>query len=625
MKMDKHSLFRERSLQAISELIDTTDGSLYQQATDILHHALNSYASLLIEVDRTTQSKRLLATSPKMRAEENICRDLETLLTQQMKYTQDDYFIIPMHTALRFPQERYVVQHQIEGYFGTTSQSSEPGSQCYLFITLTTEPIDDPDTLYEWHQLIAQIVQQNQRHDYLARRVDLLLNRLNHEVSHDNLTNLMNKSYLTDTLERLMISPPETGPKPFSLGLLDIKNFSLINDVHGIYIGDQVLKHVAQIMATLIQDEQFVFRLANDEFAFITFRQNPVSLCEKMIKQISYGYHDTHHHISLKTRIGLATYVESSVHADELLLHASLALKECKTADHPICSYETSLSDAYLRKTELINALKKELNTSIEASDALSIKLQPIVRRHQSIWSYFEVLARWTHPTLGEISPIEFIEVAEESGLIISLGRRIIKLACLAKQEIESHGCHIRLSINCSAQELSQSHLYTDYLTEQITAFGFHPEEFTIEITETTLLVQQHLAKKTLRQLRTAGFKIALDDFGTGYSSLNYIHSYPIDCIKIDASFIKNMLNSYKSEKVVSLIIQLANQLNIDLVAEGVEQQHILNKLYNMGCSQIQGYWFSRPIPSQDVVRHLLNQSQTSASDTDTLVNLRSS
>ncbi|WP_073605401.1 putative bifunctional diguanylate cyclase/phosphodiesterase [Vibrio aerogenes] len=621
--MDKHSLFRERSLQAISELIDTTDGSLYQHATDILHHALSSYASLLIEIDRTSQSKRLLATSPKMRAEDNICRDLETLLTQQMKYIRDDYFIIPVHTSLRFPQERYVVQHQIEGYFGTTLQCSVPGNLCYVFISLTTEPIDDPDTLYEWHQLIAQIIQQNQKHDYLARRVDLLLNRLNHEVSHDNLTNLMNKSYLTDTLERLMISPPETGPKLFSLGLLDIKNFSLINDVHGAYAGDQVLKYVAQVMTNLIQDEQFVFRLANDEFAFITFRQNPVSLCEKMIKQISHGYHDAQHHISLKVRIGLATYTQSSVNADELLLHASLALKECKTANQMICSYETSLSEAYLRKTELINALKKELSQCIDASDALYIKLQPIVRRHQGVWSYFEVLARWMHPTLGEISPVEFIEVAEESGLIISLGRRIIRLACLAKQDIESHGYQIRLSINCSAQELSQSHIYTEYLTEQVSSFGFNPDEFTIEITETTLLVQQHLAKKTLGQLRSAGFKIALDDFGTGYSSLNYIHSYPIDCIKIDASFIKNMLNSYKSEQVVSLIIQLANQLNIDLVAEGVEQKHILYKLYHMGCNQIQGYWFSCPILTQEVISHLLTQTQSSASDT--LINLRSS
>ncbi|MEI8634983.1 EAL domain-containing protein [Vibrio sp. PP-XX7] len=206
------------------------------------------------------------------------------------------------------------------------------------------------------------------------------------------------------------------------------------------------------------------------------------------------------------------------------------------------------------------------------------------------------------------MNPAEFIIVAEQSGLIVDLGRRIVELACIAKQAIESAmGNKIRLSINCSAQELNLSQNYIGSLLEQITSYGFQPNEFTIEITETALLEQRFSAKHILSQLQKAGFRIALDDFGTGYSSLNYIHSYPIDCIKIDASFIRNMLDNHTSEKVVSLIIQLANQLNVDLVAEGVEEEHIMAKLYDMGCEQIQGYLFSKPIPTETVIQQLLS------------------
>lgn len=160
------------------------------------------------------------------------------------------------------------------------------------------------------------------------------------------------------------------------------------------------------------------------------------------------------------------------------------------------------------------------------------------------------------------------------------------------------------LSINCSADELTHSNRYLEHLLKTIKAYGFQADEFTIELTETVLLSKAAEVCSILTILRELGFKIALDDFGTGYSSLNYIHSYPIDCIKIDAAFVRNLLTNQTSESIVWLIIQLANQLKLDLVAEGVENQQALDKLYQMGCEQIQGYYFSRPdLPSVMIER----------------------
>lgn len=186
-------------------------------------------------------------------------------------------------------------------------------------------------------------------------------------------------------------------------------------------------------------------------------------------------------------------------------------------------------------------------------------------------------------------SPAEFIEAAEQSGLIIELGERIIELACIAKQELEAHlGYTVKLSINCSAHELVDSNRYINHLTTLLERYGHDASDFVIELTETVLLSQSGREQMVLNSLRYLGFKVALDDFGTGYSSLNYIHNYPIDSIKIDATFVRNMLSNKTSEQVVYLIAQLAQLLDVDLIAEGVEDDRALNKLIDMGCHYIQ-------------------------------------
>ncbi|SIO95854.1 putative bifunctional diguanylate cyclase/phosphodiesterase [Vibrio spartinae] len=603
--------FSEMDLQSISELISITDCSLYQKSTDMLHQATDSNAALLFEINKVKQQKRLLAASSTELLNQDLGMHLDTLLTYQLEHQPHQYYLIPDQVHQRYPHATYLVNHQIEGYLGTMVNHTASDDWIYLFISLTQSPITEPAVLIQWHRLVSQVVMQYRRFQHQTNRTDVLLNRLNYEVSHDDLTNLMNRSFLADTLERLVSA--SQSQFSFTLGMLDINDFKYINDLYGNYIGDQVLRFVAHAISACIQDEQLTFRIAGDEFAFITFDPQPDTICQEILTRIRAGYQDIAHHIRISASIGIARHKEESNNADQLLLNASLALKNSKKVGQPdICCYDTQLSEEYHRKNQVIDALRDALSKNLDEPQELYVVLQPIVRQHQSSWNYFEVLCRWQSQMLGEVSPVEFIAAAEQSGLIIEIGHRVIELACLAKQQIEqSLAQKIRLSINCSAYELNQQDDYIQTLKEQITYHGFYPGEFTIEITETALLSQRQVTRNILRNLRDAGFKVALDDFGTGYSSLNYIHNYPIDCIKIDASFIKNMLCNDTSEKVVSLIIQLANQLDVDLVAEGVEEAQSLARLYEMGCTQIQGYLFSAPLPPEMVIDQLLRRKKS--------------
>ncbi len=299
----------------------------------------------------------------------------------------------------------------------------------------------------------------------------------------------------------------------------------------------------------------------------------------------------------------------------KLILNATLAMKECKkNPQERIRSYDTHLSAHYHRKSQLIEAIREQLSLPVEQSEEFYVVVQPIVNVNNKRWDYFEVLARWNSAEYGAVSPVEFIDAAEQSGLITQLSERIIELACQSKVWLENElGYRVKLGVNCSAYELVNDQRYLAFLDSMMRKYHHHPKDFVIELTETVLLTQSGKELLLLDALRQKGFQIALDDFGTGYSSLNYIYSYPIDAIKIDASFVRNMLSNQTAERVVWLIIQLASQLNVDLVAEGVEEESELNKLIEMGCERIQGYYYSKPQKPQEIIARLQAQNARSA------------
>lgn len=585
-------------LDVVSQTL-TLDGSeLLDKVTLVLHQAYNTSCTCLIETDRINMRASTLSYAcNNMLSTPN---EYSLLGTPCAAVTQSDLdcIIYDGNVVERFPTDDYLKENSIVSYIGVPLRS-EAGDVLGVLLSTFSHPLSGADEQIYYHKLFARIVVHHLRVKWLAARSDSLVNQLSYEVSHDNLTGLLNRSFLADRLECLT----EVGTQPFTLAYIDVDNFKSINDLYGNYIGDQIIKFVATAIQESITDKQLAFRIAGDEFAFISLSGDPFEICNRIIERLNQGYQDPAHNIKIKVSIGIARHTSHSLNADQIMLNASLALKECKQSRHlSIQCYDTHLSAQYYRRAMIIDALRSELDPGNQQNE-IFVVAQPIVTRNSPQWKYFEILARWNSQALGSISPIEFIEAAEQSGLIIELGERIVELACEAKQTLEQGlGYKIRLGLNCSAHELNNSNRYLQHLLKTVNQYNFHPDEFTIELTETVLLSRTKEVKTVLDKLRLLGFTIALDDFGTGYSSLNYIHSYPIDCIKIDATFIRNMLTNATSESVVWLIIQLAKRLKVNLVAEGVEDQKALEKLYAMGCEQIQGYYFSRPELPEEIV-----------------------
>ncbi|MGU3143827.1 sensor domain-containing phosphodiesterase [Vibrio cholerae] len=599
--MTKTQLITEKlSLDSIHHFSQLGGLELLSQITQFLHRTFNSHSSMVIELDKMRYKAHNLSCASVEPSSLELYYELQGTPCEQVGLQRQPYCLFASKVAELFPNDAYLVENHIEAYLGIPIYFSN-GENYGVLISTFTRQLDDFANLVLVHQILAQMIAHDMECKQMEVRSQSLINQLRHEISHDNLTGLMNRNDLAEKLTALV----QEDRHHFTLAFLDIDEFRSINDLHGHYLGDLVLKFVADAIKQAVPEEGYAFRIAADEFAFLTTDREPMKICQTILNKLAQDYIDQDRRLKISVSIGITKYSGEKLNADQLLFNASLALKECKRNHNTrIRFYDNLLSNQYYRRTQIIEALRSELSKPIHQTE-LYVVVQPIVKKHQRNWDYFEILTRWNSSTLGVVTPLEFIEAAEQSGLIVEFGERILELACIAKQELEQGiDQKIRLSINCSADELTHSNRYLEHLLKTIKAYGFQADEFTIELTETVLLSKAAEVCSILTILRELGFKIALDDFGTGYSSLNYIHSYPIDCIKIDAAFVRNLLTNQTSESIVWLIIQLANQLKLDLVAEGVENQQALDKLYQMGCEQIQGYYFSRPdLPSVMIER----------------------
>ncbi|MEZ8824202.1 GGDEF domain-containing phosphodiesterase [Vibrio sp. 10N.261.55.A7] len=597
-------------LDEVNETLLMEGDTLLDHVTLKLHQTFKSFSTCVVEYDKLRYHAQTLSNACQGTLKPTINYPLKNTPCEKVGKSTEDYSLFSGDLQSQFPLDSYIIENGLRGYIGIPLKSHS-GEILGVLLSTFNNDIDDPGELLFYHSLMANIIVHSLRSKWLAQRSDSLVNQLSYEVSHDTLTGLRNRSCLSDRLETLS----QSSSNPFTLAYLDIDNFKSINDIYGNYIGDQVLRFTAKVIADSISENNLTFRIAGDEFAFITYNSDPIRICHEIIHLLKQGYKDSSHNISVSVSIGITRTQDQGLTAEQMILNASLALKDCKKNNgSKIRCYDTQLSSVYHRKTQVINALRSELAKPKNQPSEIYVAAQPIVHKHSPRWSYFEILARWNSAQLGSISPLEFIEAAEQSGLIIELGARIVQLACEAKLDLEKGlGHKVKLGINCSAHELSSSERYIKHLTNTLNSYGFDPHDFVIELTETVLITRGDEVKTILDKLKGFGFTIALDDFGTGYSSLNYLHSYPIDCIKIDATFIRNMLNNRKSERVVKLIIQLAEQLDVALVAEGVETIEALEKLYSMGCLQIQGYYFSRP----EIPHVVINNYYTSVNNND--------
>lgn len=417
--------------------------------------------------------------------------------------------------------------------------------------------------------------------------------RIDHLIHHDALTNLANRVLFHDRLQHAMAEADRTGI-PMALLYIDLDRFKSVNDLLGHATGDDVLVQVAARMHEATRRVDTVARLGGDEFAVVQPRcQTPQAaaiLAARLTHLIQQPIPIGMHPVSIGASIGIAMYPQDAHSPQDLLQNADLALYRAKQFRGSSFRFFEPDMD---RKLQERRALEIELQEALK-HDQLHLNFQPLFGTRGLELIGFEALLRWNHPVRGSISPAEFIPLAEETGLILSIGRWVLMAAC---KEAAQWPRPYRVAVNVSAVQVQHSNL-VGIVAEVLGETGLTPHQLELEVTESLFLGDLEAVFATLRDLKRLGVSITLDDFGTGYSSLGYLRRFPFDYLKIDRSFVTSLGQDPQADAIVHSIVALSHSLNLSVTAEGVETATQLTTLQSSGCDQVQGFLLGRPAGS---------------------------
>jgi diguanylate cyclase (GGDEF)-like protein/PAS domain S-box-containing protein len=446
------------------------------------------------------------------------------------------------------------------------------------------------------HAMLMQDVSHRREAERRAQEHQL---SLQHLATHDALTGLPNRTYLNEELPRLIDEAARRGDS-LSILYIDCDNFKNINDSRGHSVGDDYLRSVARRLRDSIASPDLVVRMGGDEFLVVTrhygLDPDSAAIAERVAAALKKPVRLGEATYSATTSIGLSVYPRDATTMSELLRCADIALYEAKGRGRD----NVQMFDAAMNKrvhTRL--ALEQDLRSAVNR-EAIEIQLQPIVDIRSGRLVSFEALARWNDPRHGSVPPLQFIEVAEASDLIVELGECVIRNVARQIAAWQRAGLKpVPVAVNVSAKQLKRSNL-----PERIVAiaheFDIAPHQLEVELTESVAMQdsEQHVAK--LHALRDLGVRVSVDDFGTGYSSLAYLRNLPIDYLKIDRTFVRDMNVDRNDAAIVRAIISMAQSLHLGTVAEGIETREHASQLLALGCSTGQGYFFSKPMAAQD-------------------------
>ncbi|HZS05621.1 MAG TPA: EAL domain-containing protein [Blastocatellia bacterium] len=426
--------------------------------------------------------------------------------------------------------------------------------------------------------------------------------QLLHNAFHDSLTGLANRVLFMDRLKRSLSRTRHRPEYLFAALFLDLDRFKVINDSLGHHVGDQLLVGIARRLETNLRPGDMVARLGGDEFAIIldhiTSIADATHAAERLQQDLLQPFSIGGREIFASASIGIAVSHPSYEQAEDFLRDADTAMYHAKNRGRGCL--ELFDNDMHARAVGLLQ-LETDLRRAL-SRDEFRIHYQPIVSLDSRHIMGFESLVRWQHPQQGLISPGRFVQIAEDTGLIIQLDQWVLRESCrqvqVWQEEFPSNP-PLTISVNLSGKQFAQPDL-TERIGQILAETGLTPSSLKLEITESSLIENPEAAAATLKQLKDRGIRISLDDFGTGYSSLSYLHRFPIDTIKIDRSFVMR-LNVSKNSEIVRAIITLASNLGMEVIAEGVETEEQIARLTGMNCSYVQGYMFSKPLPSEDV------------------------
>jgi diguanylate cyclase (GGDEF)-like protein len=420
---------------------------------------------------------------------------------------------------------------------------------------------------------------------------------------HDALTDLPNRVLLRERLTEALIHV-ERGQR-LAVLCLDLDHFKNVNDSLGHLVGDELLRAVAARLRGCVRETDTISRVGGDEFAIIQTDINDATDAERLALRLSEVIAEPYdlggHMIVVRTSIGIAVAPVDGIDASELLKNGDMALYGAKADGRGVYRFFEPRMDARMKARRALElALRKAL-----ANDEFELYYQPAVTLDGETVQCCEALLRWNHPEHGLVMPADFIPIAEEIGLIVPIGEWVIRRAC---EDASTWPDDIRVAVNLSPTQLNNSLLFPTVLNA-LTAAQLPAHRLELEITEAVLMENTEANLRTLHGLRALGIRISMDDFGTGYSSLSYLRSFPFDKIKIDRCFISGLGDDNESAAIVQAVAGLAQQLSMTTTAEGVETQTQLDRVRELGCTDVQGHFFSPPVPAKELAALLAKRS----------------
>ncbi len=462
-------------------------------------------------------------------------------------------------------------------------------------------------------QRTAELVEANEALQQKIVEQALAETRLRYDVFHDRLTNLPNRSLFSDRLTHSINRARRRGESGFAVLLFNIDRFRDVNDSLGLSAGDQLLISVSQRIREALRPGDTLARLGGDDFAIlienVSKEADAAACARRILALLEDPIKIVGREVFCSGSIGIAVNRSDYTDADAMLQDVNYALETAKTKVRS----NYVLFEADMRGTERPRLeIETDLRRAVKKGDEFVLFYQPIIDLNTRRIVGFEALIRWQHPTRGLIGPGDFIAVAEDTGLIVQIGRWVLHEACAQLSSWQTDGsfdAKTVMSINVSSRQLTDDRLVED-VGNCINAYSLDPGCLKLEVTESLLMEDPEAAEKILTELKALKVDLSIDDFGTGYSSLSYLHRFPFDYLKIDQSFVSQMTTDQEIAQIVRTIISLARGLQMDVIAEGVEDVETEKALLGLGCTMVQGYHYARPLAANDAQKYTLSSQK---------------
>lgn len=575
------SLFAER---AVVMHLDLTENKLAAEQSQLTANALRQLSEGVLVTDgslRTASINNAFGTMFGYPAEQAIGMPLE------------DY-LAPPYGGLYVQRIRASLDRK-RRWRGKLVCRSGDGSEFPAFMTMRMVGRECSND----EQVVAVIRDLSVEHDYERR--------LTHISSHDALTGLANRTSFAEHMQRTM-AVSQGQPGVCALILVSLDRFQLLNESLGYLRSDMLLQEMAGVLQQLAPPGVLVGRLGNDEFALVfsglpSYADAQVQ-AQGIFERVRLSVSQEGRLLSLTASVGISCSPRDGVDFDELLRNANIAMREAKRAGgNAVRVYVRHMSNSDLDRL----TLQSELEAAIRDNE-LVLHYQPTVDLHTGSVTSIEALVRWRHRTLGLLAPGKFIGLAEESGTIIELGDWVLRTACADAVRLRQTGfAPGSVAVNLSARQFELPDL-AKKVGLILEAAGLEPRNMRLELTETMVMTNPSGSRTVLSELSAMGISLALDDFGIGYSSLGYLQQFPLNCLKIDRSFVSGLPGNERSEAITRAVVALGKALHMSVVAEGVENRAQLGVLKSLGCDEAQGYLLGRPLPYDELLKWLADR-----------------